>query len=62
MSGYYPPDYSNYITDPGALFAMLRLLEHAIPLAVPVTCKHSVETKMVPSEDGGERKITITRC
>jgi len=62
MSGFYPPDYSNYITDPVALFSMLRLLDHAILQPAPISCKHSVETRMVPSEEGGERKITITRC
>jgi hypothetical protein len=62
LSGYYTPDYSNYFTNPIALFSMLRLLDRAIPLSTPLSCKHSVETKTVPSEDGGERKITITRC
>jgi hypothetical protein len=26
------------------------------------TCTFSRETKSVPSEDGGEKKITVTRC
>lgn len=60
LSGYYTPDYSDYFTNPVGLFSMMRLLERRIPAAS--TCKHSVETKTVPSEDGGERTITITRC
>jgi hypothetical protein len=35
------------------------------PLIAPVfglTCHHSQQIVTVPSEDGGERKITITRC
>jgi hypothetical protein len=55
------PDYSNYFTDPVGVFSMLRLIDHARPATAP-SCKHSVETKTVPSEDGGERTITITRC
>jgi hypothetical protein len=27
-----------------------------------LTCKHSEETKAVPSEDGGVKQIVITRC
>ena len=30
--------------------------------AVTPRCTHSVETVTVPSEDGGTRQITITRC
>jgi hypothetical protein len=33
----------------------------AAPAAVP-RCTHSRETVTVPSESGGERQITITRC
>jgi len=62
MSAYYEPDSYSYFTNPIALFSMLRLLDHAMPVSAPLSCKHSVETKTVPSEDGGERKITITRC
>jgi len=62
MSDYYPADYSSYLANPIGFFSMLRLLDHAMPLSAPISCKHSVETKTVPSEDGGERKITITRC
>ena len=62
LSGYTMSDYSNYFTNPVALFSMLRMLDPAIRPAMAPTCKHSVETKTVPSEDGGERTITITRC
>lgn len=48
--------------NPIALFSMLRLFDDAMRLSARISCKHSVETKTVPSEDGGERKITITRC
>jgi hypothetical protein len=27
-----------------------------------LTCKHSEETKAVPSEDGGVKQIVVTRC
>ena len=40
--------------------------DRVIPLAYPVyagpRCVHSVETVIVPSELGGERKIRISRC
>jgi hypothetical protein len=62
LSGLYTPDFSNYFTNPVGLFSMLRLMDRAIPRSAPLSCKHSVETKKVPSEDGGERTITITRC
>lgn len=62
LSDYYAPDYANYFTNPVGLFSMLRLLDRAIPPVTPLSCKHSQETKTVPSEDGGERTITITRC
>ena len=62
LSGFYSPGYSNYFTNPVGLFSMLRLLNRAPSPAMASTCKHSVETKTVPSEDGGERTITITRC
>ena len=62
LSDYYTPDYSNYYIDPISAFATLHLLDPVIPPPRSLSCKHSVETKMVPSEDGGERKITITRC
>ena len=57
-----PPDSYGYFANPIALFSMLRLFDDAMPLSARISCKHSVETKTVPSEDGGERKITITRC
>jgi hypothetical protein len=33
-----------------------------IPPSFVLQCHHSEETKMVPSEDGGTREITIRRC
>jgi hypothetical protein len=40
--------------------------EVVVPVAYPLYagphCEHSVETVVVPSEEGGERKIRITRC
>lgn len=62
LSGFYTPDFSNYFTNPVGLFSMLRLMDRTISRSTPLSCKHSVETKTVPSEDGGERTITITRC
>ncbi|HTT48382.1 MAG TPA: hypothetical protein VMG39_10330 [Pseudolabrys sp.] len=62
MSDYYGADSYSYFSNPIGLFSMLRLLDHAMPAPAPLSCKHSVETKTVPSEEGGERKITITRC
>jgi hypothetical protein len=62
LSGFYTPDFSNYFTNPVGLFSVLRLMDRTIPRSTPLSCKHSVETKKVPSEDGGERTITITRC
>ena len=61
-SDYYTPDYSNYYIDPISAFATLHLLDPVIPPPRSLSCKHSQEIKTVPSEDGGERKITITRC
>jgi hypothetical protein len=58
----YTPDYSNYYIDPISAFATLHLLDPVIPPPRSLSCKHSQEIKTVPSEDGGERKITITRC
>jgi hypothetical protein len=62
LSDYYTPDYSNYYIDPISAFATLHLLDPVIPPPPPLRCQHSQEIKTVPSEDGGERKITITRC
>lgn len=62
MSAYYTPDSYGYFTDPIALFSMLRQFDHAMPMPAPISCKHSVEAKTVPSEEGGEQNITITRC
>ena len=62
MSAYYTPDAYSYFVDPIAFFSLFGPQGNARPLSVPVSCKHSVETKTVPSEEGGERKITITRC
>ena len=62
MSPYYSPDAYSYFTDPIAFFSMLGRLENTMPRLTPLGCKHSVETKTVPSEDGGDRQIKITRC
>ena len=62
LPDYYTPDYSNYYIDPISAFATLHLLDPVIPPPRSLSCKHSQEIKTVPSEDGGERKITITRC
>ena len=62
LSGYYPADYSNYYIDPIGALSTLHLLDPVMPPPPPLSCHHSVETKKVSSEDGGERQITITRC
>jgi hypothetical protein len=62
LSSYYPADYSNYYIDPIGAFSTLHLPDPVMPPPPPLSCHHSVETKTVPSEDGGERQITITRC
>jgi hypothetical protein len=62
LSDYYTPDYSNYYIDPIGAFSTLHLLDPVIPPPPPLSCRHSQETKMVPSEDGGMREIRITRC
>jgi hypothetical protein len=62
LPDYYTPDYSNYYIDPISAVATLHLLDPVMPPPRSLTCKHSQEIKTVPSEDGGERKITITRC
>jgi hypothetical protein len=62
LSSYYPANYSNYYTDPIGAFSTLHLLDPVMPPPPLLGCHHSVETKMVPSEGGGERQITITRC
>jgi hypothetical protein len=59
---YYTPDYSSYYIDPMSAFATLHQLDPMTPPRPPSRCQHSQEVKTVPSEDGGERKITITRC
>jgi hypothetical protein len=40
----------------------LRSLGPVAPQSVALSCHHSLEIKTVPSEDGGTRAITITRC
>jgi len=62
LPDYSMPDYSNYYIDPIGAFSMFQRLDPYIPLPPPLSCHRSQETKTVPSEDGGEREIRITRC
>jgi hypothetical protein len=41
--------------------APIQVIQMVAPLPA-LSCQHSQQTVTVPSEGGGERKITITRC
>ncbi len=55
--GYWPLGY-----DYGRAAPQEVVVPVAYPLYAGPRCEHSVETVVVPSEEGGERKIRITRC
>lgn len=42
--------------------SMPQALGPVIPVSSVLSCHHSQEIKTVPSEEGGTRQITITRC
>jgi hypothetical protein len=39
-----------------------QTMDPVIPASFVLSCHHSQEIKTVPSEEGGTRQITITRC
>jgi len=62
-SFYSPYDYTpNYYTEPVGDISLPQRLDPYIPPPPPLSCHHSQETITVPSEDGGDRQIRITRC
>jgi len=60
---YTPYDYTpNYFIEPAGDVSLLQRIDPYIPPPPPLSCHHSQETVTVPSEDGGDRQIRITRC
>jgi hypothetical protein len=66
--GYFATPYYDYFATPyydiervGDVPA-LQPLGPAIPATFALSCHRSQEIKTVPSEDGGDRQIKITRC
>jgi hypothetical protein len=58
--GYY--DTPNYYIEPVADVSTSQPLSPVIPPSFDLGCHHSQEIITVPSEDGGNRQIKITRC
>lgn len=51
-----------YYVEPVVDASSSQPLGPAMPPSLSLNCHHSQEIVDVPSEDGGERQITITRC
>lgn len=68
FAGHHHRSHHHHGPRPGDWIAVYPEPVTALPADVgPVNsiaprCTHSVETVTVPSEDGGERTITIKRC
>ena len=60
--GEYVSDNSGADDFPVGAIPAAPLMLPVAPPPSPLTCKHSQEIKTVPSEDGGEKQIRITRC
>jgi hypothetical protein len=66
--GYFPyAQYGGVVAtySPGDVVGSIPLPllpDPVIPPPPGLTCKHSLQTLMVPSEEGGTREITIRRC
>jgi hypothetical protein len=51
-----------YYAEPVVDVSAPQPLGPVVPTSFVLGCKHNHEIKTVPSEDGGTRQITITRC
>ena len=74
--GYYPYGFGylpyggffgasdNYVTDdyPLGSVSVVPVVAPLAPSLPALNCKYSQETRTVPSEDGGTKQVTITRC
>lgn len=60
--GAYLPDYYAVDDFPVGTVTVTPPIMNMAPSPIGPHCKHSEETKTVPSEDGGEKQIRITRC
>jgi hypothetical protein len=61
--GYGGGVVATYSSDDVVGSVPLPLLpDPVIPPPPPLTCKHSLQTLTVPSEEGGTREIAIRRC
>ena len=57
---YY--DTPNYSNEPVDSVSLLQPLGPVIPATFALSCRHNQEIVTVPSENGGDRQIKITRC
>lgn len=68
LNRYFPGYYGGYVVIPNTYVNRVEAepLPSPPPPLVPPTfglsCRHSQQIVTVPSEEGGKRRITITRC
>lgn len=62
VAAYWPGFYPGYDIGVIADGPPSQRLDPYLPPAAGLSCHHSRETVTVPSENGGERKISVARC